>query len=200
MQREFKSKGLALVCVMGLAVGAAACGGGDQTESAEDRGAMATSDTPSQDPAVGGGPEQQQARVSGCLQRGEIDGTFVLTQARGEGEAGSVGTTGSEAAGTEYRLIHTGDTDLSSHVGSRVMVTGRFQSTAAGVASPDAGMQPGSGAPTADTAPGDDLGADATEMPGGATGGTEGTAGASTQIVVENVEHAEGECPAQAAP
>lgn len=192
MQRDLKSRGLAFVFAMGLAAGAAACGGGDQPESIEDRDPMATSETPTQDPAVGGGMEQQEAqdaRVSGCLQRGEVGGTFVLTQARAEGETGSVGTTGSAAPGTEqFRLVHMGDTDLSEHVGHRVTVTGRFQrSSMTGV---DTGVQTGSGAPTADTAPRDDLGADT-------TGGVEGTAGAGTQIVVENIERAEGECPAQ---
>jgi len=199
MQRDLKTRGLAIVCAMGLAVGAAACGGADQPESIEDRDPMATSETPTQDPAFGADAQQEQeARVTGCLQRGEIDGTFVLAQARPEGEAGSVGTTGAQAMGTEqYRLIHTGDTDLSTHVGSRVSITGRFQSSS-GVSAPDTGMQPGSGAPTADTAPRDDLGADATGgMEGDTAAGVEGTAGPSTQIVVENVERVEGECPAK---
>lgn len=189
MQRDLRARGLAVVCAMGLALGAAACGGADQTEPMGEPDPMTTSETPTQDPAVGGGmQEAQQARVTGCLQRGEVDGTFVLTQARSEGEAGSVGTTGAMAGTEQYRLVHTGDADLSEHVGDRVTVTGRFQSgSMSGV---DTGMQTGSGAPTADTAPRDDLGADTTSM--------EGTAGAGAQIVVENVEQAEGECPAAA--
>jgi len=189
MQRDLRSRGLVFICAMSLAVGAAACGGGTETESPADQEAMDMSEAPAQDPAVGEG--MQEARVSGCLQRGEIDGTFVLTEARAEGEAGSVGTTGLEATAGQYRLVHTGDADLSEHVGNRVTITGRFQSTGGTLSGAETGIQTGSGAPAADPAPRDDLGADTTG------GGTEGTAGAATQIVVENVERADGECAAQ---
>lgn len=191
MHREYlKSRGLAVICATALAFGAAACG---ETESPADRGAMDRSESPTQDPAYGAGQQEarqtgRQARATGCLQRGEVAGTFVLTQARLEGEAGSVGTTGSTtAAGTEqFRLVDTGNADLSEHVGNRVIVTGRLQTSMSGA---ETGAQPGGGAPTGDTSPRDDLGADARG------GGTEGTAGTGAQIIVENVERAEGTCP-----
>jgi hypothetical protein len=213
MRRIVTNQGLALACALGLALGSGACAGDDRPGATDnERDPLASSETssPSQDRAVGGGTAQQQARVTGCLQRGQIEGTFVLAQARAEGEAGSVGTTGTAATGSQsYSLVNTGDTDLTQYVGSRVAVSGRFQGGTAG-----SGMGAGTGAgagtdrsasgttdpgqtpPTADTAPGARHGADG-DAAGGASMDSSADMGSLTanQIVVEEVERVEGECP-----
>jgi hypothetical protein len=81
-----------------------------------------------------GGDAIQSADVSvtGCMERGAIPGSFVLTHASTESQGGSEGTSGTaaggagHAAGESYTVMAGDGSDLGRFVGKRVAVTGRF--------------------------------------------------------------------------
>ena len=62
-------------------------------------------------------PTDRPVTVSGCLQAGDAENTFVLTAARADG----VGETAT------YHLIGATDRNLGDHIGQRVRVSGTLQ-------------------------------------------------------------------------
>jgi hypothetical protein len=133
-----------------------ACGGESPGNASRDATAGAPGETATEVP--------RQSRVTGCLQRGTIPGTFVLADV----EPTVVGTSGSrenQVLGA-YPLVNKGDTDLTNYVGARVTVSGRFQAE--------------TDAPAADRAPG--------------VAERTGAAPDVRELIVEEVERAGGAC------
>jgi hypothetical protein len=104
---------------LGLGVVAAACGGTERggTQAVGDRPAAGTDAAVERDGA---------ATLTGCIERGAIPGTYVLSAedpspSSGTGEGRSAGAAGSE----RYTVTSTAG-DLSQHVGQRVKVTGQW--------------------------------------------------------------------------
>jgi hypothetical protein len=109
--------------------------------------------------AAGSAAEDRRVNLTGCLERGAIPGSFVLTRVSTKGnDAGhpqdATGTSGSAgdtnraatssgaATGDTYTVTSGNGDDLGQYVGKRVSVTGRF------AAPPD---QSGSGTATSGT-------------------------------------------------
>jgi hypothetical protein len=142
-----------------ILVVAAACGGPEKRDTATPGTPEAANVPQSKIP--------QHSTLTGCLRRGAIAGTFVLTEA-GPAEVGTGGVSAPTSPSGTYPLVNTGDTDLTNYVGSRVTVSGRFQ-------------------PETDTA-GADRAAGVAERSGAVADVRE--------LIVEEVEKTEGTCAA----
>jgi hypothetical protein len=150
-----------------------ACGTSDrQRGGAADR-------TPDQRDASAAGyaPEDMRVNLTGCLERGVIPGSFVLTHVSTAGNnagrtGGTTGTSGSSsgnngaatsagnAGGDTYTVASGNGEDLGQYIGKRVTVAGRFAAppnqSGSGVATSEATASPGqtAGPATAAGSPG----------------------------------------------
>jgi hypothetical protein len=133
--------------------------------------------------AAGYAPEDMRVNLTGCLERGTIPGSFVLTHVETVGNeagraAGATGTSGNNsaatssgnAAGDAYTVASGKGEDLGQYVGKRVTVTGRF------AAPPN---QSASGIDTSGTtaSPGQTAGPDGAAGSPGSRASTPGTTG-----------------------
>jgi hypothetical protein len=86
---------------------------------------------------------------TGCLKQGDSPNSFILANIKADDKekGGATGTTGAAKAPDQVRLIASGDTKLSEHVGHQVTVTGTLG--ASGSSSPSAANPPAGGAPGA---------------------------------------------------
>jgi hypothetical protein len=114
-------------CAMALAIGTAACNSGDREAGRDAQGGSAG--TPA---ATSGGDDRAPTTVTGCLQRGDDDDVYILTQVNQQ--PGPVATSGErastevqqkqqQAAARSYRLSR-GPDNLGQMVGHEVRVTG----------------------------------------------------------------------------
>jgi hypothetical protein len=129
----------------------AACGGGDRDAANMDQPAADAQSQAAHDGStpIGVTPdpsaERQVITLTGCLQRGVTPSEFTLVSVgtggitepaaprRQEGAAESNPTPESRAdlmAATSYRVVATGDEDLSQYAGQRVTVSGRLAAKA----------------------------------------------------------------------
>jgi hypothetical protein len=107
-----------------------ACGTSDRQAQGEGQ-APAAAATGAVDPTA-----EMRVNLTGCMERGTIPGSFVLTHASTEGNGqteGATGTTGTEGATAEtgtvtrtYTVRSEDGTDLGKYVGKRVALSGRF--------------------------------------------------------------------------
>ena len=110
---------------------------------------------PSQAPAAD--KDSKSVTFTGCVRAGDSPNSFILANIKADDKAksGATGTSGGMAkAPDQVKLIASGDTKLSEHVGHQVTVTGtlseRASSSAAGGTTPPAGgtTPPAGGAAT----------------------------------------------------
>ena len=187
-----------------------ACGTSDrQRGGAADR-------TADQRDASSAAPEDMRVNLTGCVERGTIPGSFVLTHVSTAGNipGGTEGTTGTSgsvsggnnsaatsgagAAGDTYTVTSGDGTDLGQYVGKRVTVTGRFAAppngsgTAAGTsgttASPGttAGPDAGAGAPGSRASAPGTTGSGASARDADSTAATRGPAAMPTRQLTAN--------------
>jgi hypothetical protein len=119
------------VTAVAVAVAAqVACGTSDRQAETEDQSpAAAAADAVNPTAEV-------RVNLTGCMERGTIPGSFVLTHASTEGTGqteGATGTAGTEGATaatgtvtTTYTVRSEDGTDLGKYVGKRVALSGRF--------------------------------------------------------------------------
>jgi hypothetical protein len=115
MQRRSRTAGLAIV--VALAAVQLACGRTSSESKATDADAG----------SIPGGDAVQSADVdvTGCVERGAIPGSFVLTHASPESGGGASGSAGAGSDAT-YTVMAGDGSDLGRFVGKRVAVKGRF--------------------------------------------------------------------------
>jgi hypothetical protein len=100
--------------------------------------------TPSQPPASA--PPQDTMKTvtaTGCLRAGEQPNTFVLSNVKwADKAAGATGTSGTAApamAGSSLKLVGSGASQLTEHIGKTVEVTGTIADKSPSAAAPPAG-------------------------------------------------------------
>jgi hypothetical protein len=105
---------------------------------------------PQQRPSTPSAADQKSVTYTGCVKAGDTPNTFILSNIKADDKekSGATGTAGSMAkAPDSVRLIASGDTKLSEHVGHQVSVTGtlaeRSASASPGAANPPAGAATG---------------------------------------------------------
>jgi hypothetical protein len=210
MQARSRTAGLAAAVALAASAQLACGTGRESTEGTADRASRA---------------DDAPVRLSGCVERGAIPGSFVLTHAttavpepgQAQGPGGWTPATGPAAPGESYTVMTGDGTDLGAYVGKRVVVSGHFA-----VAGDQSGRAPepvgtvGSGAPPHDaagsagappgtpgvpgsrgSAPGS-IGSGASAASGDSTAATEGPSAApSRQLTARSVRELADTCAPQ---
>jgi hypothetical protein len=105
---------------------------------------------PQQRPPAQSSAADKTVTFTGCVKAGDTPNSFILSNIKADEKekAGATGTSGAMAkAPDSVRLIASGDTKLSEHVGHQVSVTGTLSERSAS-ASPGGATPPPAGAAT----------------------------------------------------